>query len=121
MSAIELTYLERPGHRALAPSDESILDAVEDGLRAQGHGETVIEPRVHLRADPSVDGHFNVLRGSLPAIGLAGVKIVGDFVENYRLGPAVGDGAAQPLRPVDRDAAGDPRRDGDHRRCGPAR
>jgi ornithine cyclodeaminase len=46
----------------------------------------VIEPRVHLHADPSVAGHFNVLRGSLPAAGLAGVKIVGDFVENYRLG-----------------------------------
>ena len=41
---------------------------------------------MHLRADPSVDGHFNVLRGSIPSIGLAGVKIVGDYVENYRLG-----------------------------------
>jgi ornithine cyclodeaminase len=46
----------------------------------------VIEPRVHLQADPTVDGHFNVLRGSLPRLGLAGVKVVGDFVENYRLG-----------------------------------
>jgi alanine dehydrogenase len=46
----------------------------------------VIEPRVHLRADPSVDGHFNVLRGSIPGMGLAGVKIVGDFVDNYRKG-----------------------------------
>jgi alanine dehydrogenase len=46
----------------------------------------VIEPRVHLQADPAVDGHFNVLRGSLPRLGLAGVKVVGDFVENYRLG-----------------------------------
>jgi ornithine cyclodeaminase len=46
----------------------------------------VIESRVHLQADPSADGHFNVLRGSIPAMGLAAVKIVGDFVENYRLG-----------------------------------
>jgi ornithine cyclodeaminase/alanine dehydrogenase-like protein (mu-crystallin family) len=86
MSAIELTYLGGPEIEQLALSDESIIDAVTDGLRAQGHGETVIEPRVHLRADPSVDGHFNVLRGSIPSIGLAGVKIVGDYVENYRLG-----------------------------------
>jgi ornithine cyclodeaminase len=83
---IELTWLNGPDIAALAPSDESILAAVEAGLRAQGRGEAVIEPRVHLRPDPAVDGHFNVLRGSLPEIGLAGVKIVGDFVENYRLG-----------------------------------
>jgi alanine dehydrogenase len=83
---IEMTYLSGPDIASLAPSDEAILAAVEDGLRAQGRGEAVIEPRVHLRPDPAVDGHFNVLRGSLPALGLAGVKVVGDFVENYRLG-----------------------------------
>jgi ornithine cyclodeaminase len=83
---IELTYLNGLDIAGLAPSDASILEAVETGLRAQGRGEAVIEPRVHLRADPSVDGHFNVLRGSIPGIGLAGVKIVGDFVENYRRG-----------------------------------
>jgi ornithine cyclodeaminase len=83
---IELTYLNGLDIARLAPSDALILDAVEEGLRAQGRGETVIEPRVHLRADPSVDGHFNVLRGSIPAMGLAGVKVVGDFVENYRRG-----------------------------------
>jgi alanine dehydrogenase len=83
---IELTYLNGPDIARLAPSDASILAAVEEGLRAQGRGEAVIEPRVHLHADPSVDGHFNVLRGSIPGMGLAGVKIVGDFVENYRKG-----------------------------------
>ena len=69
MSAIELTYLGGPEIEQLALSDESIIDAVTNGLRAQGNGETVIEPRVHLRADPSVDGHFNVLRGSIPRSG----------------------------------------------------
>jgi alanine dehydrogenase len=83
---IELTYLNGLDIARLAPTDETILAAVEEGLRAQGRGEAVIEPRVHLRGDAAVDGHFNVLRGSLPGIGLAGVKVVGDFVENYRLG-----------------------------------
>src|SRR5580704_12412860 len=83
---IELTYLNGLDVAALAPSDASILAAVEEGLRAQGGGQAVIEPRVHLRADPSADGHFNVLRGSIPGIGLAGVKVVGDFVDNYRIG-----------------------------------
>jgi alanine dehydrogenase len=83
---IELTYLNGPDIARLAPTDESILAPGQEGQRAQGRGEAVIEPRVHLRADPSVDGHFNVLRGSIPGMGLAGVKIVGDFVDNYRNG-----------------------------------
>ena len=32
------------------------------------------------------DGHFNVLRGSLPRAGVAGVKVVGDYVGNHRRG-----------------------------------
>jgi alanine dehydrogenase len=83
---IEFTYLSGLDIARLAPSDESILAAVEEGLRAQGRGEAVLEPRVHLKGDPAVDGHFNVLRGSIPGLGLAGVKIVGDYVENYRRG-----------------------------------
>ena len=41
---------------------------------------------MHLRADPAAEGHFNVLRGSIAPLGLAGVKVVGDFVDNYQLG-----------------------------------
>ena len=67
-------------------TDDEILDAVEAGLRAQGRGETVIEPRVHLEPDPAFGGHFNVLRGYVAPLGLAGVKIVGDYVDNYRQG-----------------------------------
>jgi alanine dehydrogenase len=46
----------------------------------------VIEPRMHL--EPGVaNGHFNVLRGAIKEpIDAAGVKIVGDFVDNYKLG-----------------------------------
>ncbi|MFZ0485362.1 MAG: ornithine cyclodeaminase family protein, partial [Arenicellales bacterium] len=55
-------------------------------LKAQGEGQTVIEPRVHLEPDPAFNGHFNVLRGYIATLDLAGVKIVGDFVDNYRLG-----------------------------------
>ena len=47
---------------------------------------SVLEPRVHLFPGAGADGHFNVLRGSLPRDGVAGVKVVGDFVDNGRLG-----------------------------------
>ena len=80
---IHLTYLSGPDVARLALTDAEILAAVEGALVAQGHGETVIEPRVHLAPDPAVHGHFNVLRGYVAPLGVAGVKIVGDFVDNY--------------------------------------
>src|SRR4051794_33397448 len=83
---LELTYLNGPDVARLALTDDEILDAVEAALRAQGEGRTVLEPRVHLKPDPAVDGHFNVLRGVVLPLGLAGVKVVGDFHGNYRVG-----------------------------------
>ena len=44
------------------------------------------EPRVHLEPDPAFRGHFNVLRGYIAPLKLAGVKIVGDYVNNYTHG-----------------------------------
>jgi len=79
-------YLNGPDVAALALTDDDILTAVEAGLAAQGRGETVIEPRMHLAPDVSFNGHFNVLRGYIAPIALAGVKIVGDFVDNWQLG-----------------------------------
>lgn len=83
---IYLTWLNGPDIAALAMTDQEILDAVEQGLRAQGLGQTVIEPRMHLIPDPSFRGHFNVLRGYVAPMNLAGVKIVGDYVDNYQRG-----------------------------------
>lgn len=70
----------------LALSDDEILAAVEAGLKAQGQGLTVIEPRVHLVPESSDKGHFNVLRGYLRSSDVAGVKVVGDFYGNFRHG-----------------------------------
>jgi len=41
---------------------------------------------VHLIPDPAVHGHFNVLRGYVKPMGVAGVKVVGDYVDNYKVG-----------------------------------
>lgn len=83
---IWLTYLNGPAVEQLSLTDSEILTAVEEGLRAQGAGKSVIEPRVHLEPDPSFHGHFNVLRGYVEPLGLAGVKVVGDYVDNYKRG-----------------------------------
>ncbi len=84
MRELHLTYLNRLDVDAAALADDEIIAAIEAALAMQGRGETVIEPRVHLEPDAGAEGHFNVLRGAIGgAIGLAGVKVVGDFVGNY--------------------------------------
>lgn len=85
MQPIYIDYLNALDIDALALTNAEILSAIEISLAAQGNGETVIEPRVHLEPDTAFHGHFNVLRGYVAPLNLAGVKIVGDFVDNYKL------------------------------------
>ena len=84
--SISIRYLSGPDVASLAMTPDEILAAQDSCLRAQGNGDTVIEPRMHLMPDPAFRGHFNVLRGYIASIGVAGVKIVGDFVDNYQRG-----------------------------------
>ena len=86
MAGVTLTWLSGRDIEELALSDDEILSAVAEGLIAQGKREAVIEPRVHLTPDPAFKGHFNVLRGYVAPLKLAGVKIVGDYVDNYKRG-----------------------------------
>lgn len=86
MSEIYLHYLNHLDVQALAMTDAEIVAAVEDGLLAQGRGETTIEPRMHLVPEKDYPGHFNVLRGYVRPLGVAGVKVVGDFYRNYEVG-----------------------------------
>ena len=87
MPPLYLTYLNALDVEALALSDDEILATIEASLSAQGRGETVIEPRMHLIPDKAVHGHFNVLRGAIRApINLAGVKVISDYVDNYKQG-----------------------------------
>src|SRR3954468_22145228 len=83
---IYITYLNGPDVESLALTDDEVIAAVEAALAAQGRNETVIEPRVHLVPESSAKGHFNVLRGYVKPLGVAGVKVVSDFVDNYKVG-----------------------------------
>jgi alanine dehydrogenase len=86
MDPIYIDYLNAFDIDALDLSNDEIMKAIETSLGAQGKGETVIEPRVHLEPDASFRGHFNVLRGYVAPLGFAGIKVVGDYVDNYKLG-----------------------------------
>lgn len=84
---VYVDFLNGPDIEALALTDDEIIGAIEASLAAQGRGETEIEPRVHLLPKTDAPGHFNVLRGVVKGgIGLAGVKVVGDFVDNWKHG-----------------------------------
>lgn len=82
---VYIDFLNRADIDALDFTDAEILAAVETGLVMQGSGETSIEPRTHIHPRAGVEGHFNVLRGWIGGeVDSAGVKVVGDFVDNYR-------------------------------------
>lgn len=78
-----MIYLSGADVQAVGLSDADVLAAVRDVLAAQGRGEAVPEPRTHI-FPPGASGHFNVLRGVVPES--AGVKVVGDFVDNHERG-----------------------------------
>ena len=81
-----IRFLSGPDIDTLGLTTAEIVDAVEDAVLAHGEGRVVFEPRVHLVPDNDGVGHFNVLRGHLPHLGVSGVKVVGDFVANYAQG-----------------------------------
>ena len=83
---IHLHYLNHADVQQLAMTDAEIVGAVEAGLRAQGLRQVTIEPRMHLVPEKDYPGHFNVLRGYIRPLGMAGVKVVGDFYRNYERG-----------------------------------
>ena len=112
---LHLTYLNRPDVEALALTDDEILDAVEGGLRAQGLGETVIEPRVHLRPDEAFRGHFNVLRGYIAPLGAGRRQGRRRLRRQLPARPAVGERPADAVRPAHGRAAGRDRRRRPHR------
>ncbi|MGH7068533.1 MAG: hypothetical protein ACREFO_00770, partial [Acetobacteraceae bacterium] len=84
MPSIHLRFLSRKEVDALAPEPAELLRAVEDGLSAHGRGEVVMPPKSHLELDAIFNGHFNILAGYVGPLARAGIKVVGDYVDNWR-------------------------------------
>lgn len=83
---MDILYLSSRDIEEINLSNDEIIGAVEESLKAQGEGKTSIEPRVHIHPNPEYHGHFNVLRGYIEPKHVAGVKVVGDYVFNYKKG-----------------------------------
>ncbi|NKC33328.1 ornithine cyclodeaminase family protein [Falsiroseomonas selenitidurans] len=81
---VYVDFLNGPDIAELAMTNDEILAAIEGQLAAQGRGNTVVDARMH-HMPGLANGHFNVLRGTIKeAMNVSGVKVVGDFVDNYK-------------------------------------
>jgi ornithine cyclodeaminase len=81
---LDLLFLSADDIREAELSADDVLEVVEQGLRAHGLGEVVMPPKDHLSVEEQFEGHFNILKAYVPAFGFAGVKVIGDYVNNYR-------------------------------------
>lgn len=84
MTELWLRFISGPDVVELGITRAEIFGAVQGAVRAQGEDLVVLEPRVHLVPANEGAGHFNILRAHLGPENVSGVKVVGDFVENYR-------------------------------------
>ena len=82
---IEILFVSGQDVEELALTNADVMAAVEAALRAQRAGEVVLEPREHLVPDPAFRGHFNLLRAYVAPLDVAGVKVVGDYVDNWKV------------------------------------
>jgi ornithine cyclodeaminase len=84
MRRLVLRFLDRGQVEALSPAPAELLRVVAEGLAAHGRRQVVMPPKSHLQLDALFNGHFNILPGFVEPIGRAGVKVVGDYVDNWR-------------------------------------
>lgn len=82
MRSVEFTFLDRADVARLMPETPDVLKIVESGLQAHGAGDVVLPPKSHIILDDRYNGHFNVLTGYVGPIDAAGVKVIGDYVDN---------------------------------------
>lgn len=86
MAKVTFRFLDRNEVQSVMPPMRDIMSVVEEGLRAHGRKEVVLPPKSHIDLDERYNGHFNILVGWVGPIDTAGVKVVGDYVDNYKHG-----------------------------------
>lgn len=86
MAKVEFRFLDRDQVQSLLPSTETLLEVVGQGLIAHASGDIVLPPKAHIDLDSRYNGHFNILVGWCGPTDRAGVKVVGDYVDNYQHG-----------------------------------
>lgn len=82
MSSIEILFLSKEDVDNLELDLQEILDAIELGLKAHGQKKVIMPSKDHLALDYP-EKLFNILKGYVEPVNVAGVKVIGDFQKNY--------------------------------------
>lgn len=82
---LEILFLGKEDVDALNLGMDEIMEAIEGGLRAHGLKQVVMPSKDHLPIDDP-EKHFNILKGYIKPLEVAGVKVISDFEQNYRHG-----------------------------------
>jgi len=86
MAGLEFLYLDHETVTGLLPEPARCIEIVGGGLAAHGRGDVVLPPKAHIQLDDRFNGHFNILPGYAGNVGMAGVKVIGDYVDNHARG-----------------------------------
>jgi ornithine cyclodeaminase len=81
---LELRFLSKEEFDSLALDYDRVVEEIERGLEAHGNDDVVMPPKDHLELEPIYEGHYNVLKGYVGPIDVAGVKVIGDYYHNYK-------------------------------------
>ncbi len=82
MSSIEVLFLSKEDIDDLELGFDDLLAAVEMGLEAHGRNQVLLPSKDHIALDYP-EKLFNILKGYVQPIEACGVKILGDFHNNY--------------------------------------
>ncbi|MBI2468375.1 MAG: ornithine cyclodeaminase family protein [Candidatus Rokubacteria bacterium] len=85
MPGIDLLFLSKEDVDALDLGLQEVMDAIEAGLKAHGEKKVIMPSKDHLVLHYP-EKLFNVLKGYVGPIDVAGVKVIGDFQKNYQFG-----------------------------------
>ena len=86
MAKVTFRLLNRDEVQTVMPPMSEIMEVIEEGLEAHGCSKVVLPPKSHIDLDNRYNGHFNILVGWAGPVDTAGVKVVGDYVDNYKHG-----------------------------------
>lgn len=86
MAKVDFRILNREQVSQLLPTGTELVDIVAKGLQAHAEGDVVLPPKAHIDLDDRFNGHFNILVGWAKPAELAGVKVISDYVDNYKVG-----------------------------------
>jgi alanine dehydrogenase len=78
VAGLEIRFLSKEDIHGLALGLQEVMDAIEAGLKAHGEQKVIMPSKDHLVLDYP-ERLFNILKGYVEPINVAGVNVIGDF------------------------------------------